>query len=292
MPEQEKTVKSILLLTIIGAAFSVIYGFVRFKFGYPPHDRLAGTFASPVSFGNIIALINLLGVSYILFKLYRNRYEAALVFAANIIIFFGLIFTATRGGIIAFLAGAVFIIVYVLRLKGVFLTIIILSTLALCVYMAPGLNKKFMETIFMFSSPDTSLGWRFVLWKAAFEVFKENPIFGVGFNNLHKIYLELFPIHNGSIAHAHSNFLQILAEHGLLGAFAITALMVRLFISYVSGFLKHNAKSVIGLGLYIVFFLKGISEYSFFDSEVCMLFWFVNGMFLGDIERNASSISK
>jgi O-antigen ligase len=289
MPEREKTVRSILLFILAGAVFSVIYGAVRFKLGYPPHDRLAGTFASAVSFGNVIAMINILGVSYLLFNLYKNRCEAILVFAANVIIFFGLIFTSTRGSIIAFLAGVTFIILYVFRLKGVFLIILILSVLALCVYMTPELNRKFTETIFMFNSPDTSLGWRFVLWKAAFEVFKENPILGVGFNNLHQIYLDLFPNHNSSIAHSHNNFLQILAEHGLLGAAAITALMVRLFAAYFFGLMKRNAKSAIGLGLYITFLLKGVSEYSFFDSEVCMFFWFVNGMLLGGIEKTQPS---
>ncbi len=105
------------------------------------------------------------------------------------------------------------------------LLLIIKPTLLTSVYMR-------FEELFTFN-PQGTAQYRLILWKNAILAFSENPIFGVGpggYKLLYQIHPELkldptFPYLR--IMAAHNLLLHYLAETGIVGGFALIALMIR-----------------------------------------------------------------
>ena len=239
--------------------------------------RSAGTFSCPVRFGNIMAMIGSIGLLVLLLRLYRSRREQIIYIAATLLVIFGLYTSTTRGAMLAYLVTIILIMLVVFRAKGIVLSLGIIFLAALAVLIVPFMREKLFETIFQWNDPSTSFGWRFVLWRESWKVFMENPLLGVGFMNLSEYFK---PLRNYGVAHAHNNFLQILGEHGIIGFIAISMLYIRLAVEQVAGVLKKNGFALMGLSLSVVLFVAGITEYCVFDSEICMLFWFMSGMLI------------
>lgn len=83
-----------------------------------------------------------------------------------------------------------------------------------------------------------TIGVRFYLWEHAWEMFKSQPIFGVGFNNFAFQFVQQLAITDiatlwGIDQYAHNLFLQILAVSGLLGFLGLTIPLVRVIRSQV-----------------------------------------------------------
>lgn len=97
---------------------------------------------------------------------------------------------------------------------------------------SPSLQERFQTLLHPFENQKHT---RVAIWLTAFEEFKGNPVLGVGFRNFRdrqfEYYKESFESHEinpktGSIAyHAHSPWMDILAEQGMVGiAFAFVLL--------------------------------------------------------------------
>jgi O-antigen ligase len=76
---------------------------------------------------------------------------------------------------------------------------------------------------------ETSVGLRFDMWKAAFYMFQQNPIFGVGESQVKKIKQNLAD--TGSFSqrivpfhHAHNEFLDAASKRGIIGLFFMLVL--------------------------------------------------------------------
>ena len=67
------------------------------------------------------------------------------------------------------------------------------------------------------SSVDISSG-RTMLWSRAFSLFKEHPVFGIGWGNFRNHLTDTFNVFNdGQLSNAHNNYLQLLCETGIVG---------------------------------------------------------------------------
>ena len=94
------------------------------------------------------------------------------------------------------------------------------------------------------SKSNTSVGARLEMWRSAFYIFKENPIFGVGEGNFKKNNLEL--IEKGLVKsdvarfnHPHSEFITTLVEQGLMG---LSLLLFLLFNPLMKCFLVFKSQ--------------------------------------------------
>jgi len=284
--------------TLAGGAVATIWGIVRLYL-YGPVDggilyRVAGTFRSSIRFGNMIALVTIIGVCILLLKLYRSKRERNIYIIFTAISFIGLVTSQTRGAMLAFVIGIVVILFCVFRTRGIILSAVVCAVSVLLVLIIPGAKARFAESISFASFGDhtTSLGWRFVLWGESWRVFKENLLTGVGFANLAEYYLKplrlLYP-DGMSAAHAHNNLLQILAEHGLIGFAAIAALYIKLAFEQLKGVIDRNRFAVTGIALLVVSMAEGITEYSLFNSELCMMFWLLCGGLLAAQKDDAAN---
>lgn len=76
---------------------------------------------------------------------------------------------------------------------------------------------------------DISSG-RFGLWERAFSLFKENPIFGIGWGNYRKYISEIINgITEVQIGNVHNNYLQLLCETGVVGFLCFTIPLFYIF---------------------------------------------------------------
>lgn len=68
------------------------------------------------------------------------------------------------------------------------------------------------------------------LWKSAWDIFKENPIFGIGFGGFaYHISGTFRSIHGQDVMDVHNCTLQLLCENGILGTVIILLPMIFLF---------------------------------------------------------------
>lgn len=118
---------------------------------------------------------------------------------------------------------------------------------------------------------DPAVNERFGLWKAYWQMFIENPIFGVGYGQGAELLTETYQklgMTQTFVSHAHNDYVQSLAETGLIGTFAFVFL---LFFALKKTFdlRKHNyvwAVSLFAGQLYII--IGSLSQANFTDAEV------------------------
>ena len=134
---------------------------------------------------------------------------------------------------------------------------------------------------------------------AAFEMFKENYIFGVGNKNF-RIFCEDKKYENKELrwtenrcsTHPHQIYLEFLSEQGLVGFIGIVIFIIFKLIKYIIIFYKN--KNIIGLScsLYLItYFLPIIPSGSFFTSFTQTFFW-TNFAFINLLDNQKSLITK
>jgi len=97
-----------------------------------------------------------------------------------------------------------------------------------------------------------SAGGRLILWKGALRMFKDHPIFGVGFGAFHLLSLEYLAGEGFRIKKvAHNIYMQILAEMGVIGIVAFLSILVLAFRSGLQ--LRNKSTDSFGKGLGVAF---------------------------------------
>lgn len=93
------------------------------------------------------------------------------------------------------------------------------------------LNDALADLVAMgMGNTNNSIGIRTQVWQAAVQLFKENPLFGIGygeFSNVVTLRQKELAISQSAVGyHAHNDYLQLLAEMGVLGLISILFLFV------------------------------------------------------------------
>jgi len=155
---------------------------------------------------------------------------------------YALMFTLSRGGYAAFLAG----IAYLGFVRN--RTLLVALGLFLLVWQGvvpPAVRERILMTTNEQGIIDHSAEARLSLWEEAMTVFEADPIFGVGFNTY------AYGSHVGGYGDTHNVFVKVLVETGLTGLVLFLAILRKLF---QIGFKLYRTASdpflqSIGLGL-------------------------------------------
>lgn len=118
----------------------------------------------------------------------------------------------------------------------------ILAILVIAIGVIIGTNDKLQDRISTLLHPfENQKHFRIAIYKTAFEMFKENPIVGVGFKNFryrefeyYKPEFESYEIiteKNKMVLHPHSPWLEILSEQGIVGFCFLLILFGKIFIN-------------------------------------------------------------
>lgn len=200
--------------------------------------RLAGPIGGANEYGLI--LLVLLPLAAVQFRTESSRRWRALALVAAGLILTALVLTYSRGCMLAGIA--VFgMMVWMRLLKprhvlvsalGVGLLIGVLAPTIVTRMMTLGrLNSLFSNKISGDQAPDSSVVHRYVLDLAAWHVFLDHPIFGVGPGQFAKHYSSDYVNRIGLIEQrknylAHNTYLEKLAETGLLGSLFFLSILV------------------------------------------------------------------
>jgi O-antigen ligase len=132
---------------------------------------------------------------------------------------------SSRGSQVGLLVIGLLLMVRVKAGFKIFVTMAVLLTLAY--FLLPE------EQLARFSDmgDDTNSKTRFAYWAYGWEVIKDHPIFGVGYNNWLKYAYYAVPagIFDGRIQLPHNIYIEVAAESGFLGLFGFLALIVVAF---------------------------------------------------------------
>ena len=122
---------------------------------------------------------------------------------------------------------------------------------------------------------------------SAFEIFKDNKLFGVGPKNFRKIcknekyYLNEF----SCSTHPHNYFIQILAETGIIGFFLFSSIYLMMFYLFVVNFFKKNNQyflvKYILLTCFLINFFPIFPGGNFFNNWNAIIYSLPLGFLLG-----------
>lgn len=271
-----KFVKLLLILCILSCSIDVVGSVLHQGVG----PRLEGFFGSPMTLaGFLVITIPILFCSILDWKQKKTSLVVCVVFF--MISFLGLLLNATRG---AWLAIAITLpivsILYDRSLKKIFFLISLIAATS-CIFMAnPHLQQR-AESIT--STTFQSNTERLLMWNSAFNMFKDHPVFGVGIGQYAGKYIKEYKAVEAKEIqrHCHNNFLQMLAENGLIGFLGFVYLFgYLLIVSLVNFFRHHNPFSLLIFGVTLDLMLQGLTEYNFGNSAVIKFYWTVLGCLL------------
>ncbi len=204
-----------------------------------------------------------------------------------------IIFTYSRGGLIS-MAIALLVLFWYYPPKRSYIPFIIFGIVALFMVLPPNyLDRLFtLSNFFGSTSPaginELSLRGRLVENLAAWEMFKANPLFGVGLGS----YAYLFPEYSKRLGislvaterHAHNLFLETLAETGMIGFLVFAALLVwcvYILIKARAAFLTCGLKEYAGLSIaYLAGFVGYFSAATLLHNGFPRYFYLILGLAL------------
>ncbi len=272
---RDRVIKIFLWALLIGVALATIAGLFAFYTGFNPlkfrtmqSARNAGMFGMLLTYAHSLALLCTLLTYMALypkkFERWISRWPIIIVLLLSIT---GLIATYARGAMLAFLASLIFI--------NKKMALIILPLIMGAIVITSLINPKFVSFHIFRSSDQARVG----CWRGALAAFEERPVLGYGYKNYEKHSSEIKKRYNfppeqrpNFKAHAHNNFLEILATTGTLG-----------FLSFMSWIIfwgidlwrRKDTVAQMVFPFIICFVVGGFTQVTFNDSENAYLFLLV-----------------
>ncbi|MBA7509017.1 hypothetical protein ES705_00954 [subsurface metagenome] len=220
----------------------------------------------------------------------------------------GLIMTQSRGSYVGFIVGALLVIWLHFRsfLKFIIITVA-MFVVSLPLIFFTNLHERFLQILDITS---WAVGTRIDLWKKALYLFKQSPIFGVGFGRFNDMnyninsygytlirldefvgvpkifYTYQAPNFDFSSAHAHNSYLQFLAETGIIGLGLIIFFWILCYKIILKAYNYTNnefSKKIYlsGLGSIAVLFAMSFTENYFSATTMIMCLSVVVSLSLG-----------
>jgi O-antigen ligase len=286
--EERATTLGRVLMTV--GTVMAVYGLVQ-SIAMGPDFRVHGTMSIYMTFAGILVLIALLALAQVLFTP-RSPGSYALV-AALVLLLASLVMTHTRGAWMGFAAGAVLILGC--RRKRLLLA---LPVVAVVIFLAsPGAVQGRIRSII--DPQDVTARERLYMWSSGMQMLRDYPWTGVGIGGVKRVYAGYK--HPQALrdqrGHLHNNFMQVAAERGLIGLGCWLWIWIAFYWHAVQIYrgLRPDAYQARALVIGSVagvtgFHVAGLTEYTFGDSEVIMIVYFL--MALPFVVRGAHSPTK
>jgi O-antigen ligase len=200
---------------------------------------------------------------------------------------------ASRIGILAFIILSTLTILFEAAIKrniltGLFYVLCLFLAMAYAISNFTIIREKF-SVLVNYNVNEHNEGFkidrRFYQWNSSLEIFKENPLIGVGIGDL-KGELRRSYLKNGFVEgyensyNAHNLFLETAASTGLVGVFALLGLWTASF------YIAIKSKSILYLEFLLLFFLLSAVESVFSVQKGTVFFCFFNTLFMASVQGN------
>lgn len=247
-----------------------------------PIYRAEGMFGSSMTFGNSVALTWCFPVAWLLHATRHGMRPVWLYVLAGAASLFGILAifaTMTRGVWLSAIAALIVMSARAHKRGLILVAAVALLFFAISTVWLPELSAR-MQSIG--DTTHSSNSARVQVWKANFEIFKENPILGIGYGVNEDVIDNYYPrlgIVDGFHGHAHNTFLQFLSGTGILGFICFAAFTIYFFVitwKLARKLPKPKSASEIwplvfveaALGAQIAMLVGGLTECNFKDAEV------------------------
>jgi putative inorganic carbon (hco3(-)) transporter len=310
--DKQKALKTLYIL--LSSAFLITFYAVLEKFGIDAkywvqdvQNRVFSTLGQPNWLGAFINSLIFIPLALGLKTKKKEKVKKTIFFGLSFIMFLALIFTNSKSAILAFwLSFFVFSFFLVYLNKKLLKTLGIIFFLSIFIYL--GLGQKTYQYIKktplwlgiftqkqLISPPpqpaqekyipyiSESSDIRKVVWKGALKIFANYPFLGSGIETFAYSYYQFKPIEHNLLSEwdflynkAHNEFLNILANQGLLGILTYLGLITAFLVSTIKTFFKKKTKSKLLLTAFLSSYTS-ILITNFFGFSVVMigLFFFL-----------------
>ena len=280
--KNQKIVKYAILVASLISVFYGVMQLLHLDLFHRQVDiaRLSGFHKNPYSYGGQLIVLFFFLLTF--FRSFTNKVLEVLILGLT---FTCLLNTSERAVIFGVIAGVV--LYYTLpKVKNLELSKLLVVFLlpALITYF---INEKVIKRIKRAVVPQQGMkpNIRFRLWGIAFTIWKRNLLFGMG--AFPKVYHGL-----KVLTHAHNTYLQILVVNGIVGLLAFVNLFFSISKVLIRD-LKNNSYASCLLSIFLAFFIEGIFEYFWGDSEVRYTLLYFMGFVVGlSLDSNLKEYKK
>lgn len=267
--------------------------------GYDPHiNRLFGTWLDPNYIGGLFALLTCLSLGIFL---QTHSTKTRLVLFLSITIFLAAIFlTYSRSAYLALAVGI--LIIGLVRARTVLILTIILAIIGFSISdraqqrvgeLLTSVNSVIFHTN---ENPDPTARLRILNWEQTWELIKQKPLLGHGYNNLAYVraqagYIDSETIHSAS--GSDSSVLTLLATTGIIGTLPFMAFLIYTLFQFKKHFHPKQYTLESGLALGGLSGLLAILAHSnfvnsLFFAPLMIFLWIIIGNFYGSSESSSN----
>jgi O-antigen ligase len=182
-----------------------------------------------------------------------------------------ILFSGSRGGMIAFVIEIALLAILLLRHNARFKTMgamvaFVLLTLALVLWMGDSELIQRLGSIHSQARAELSGGTRLSIDRDALRMFVQKPLLGWGLGSFPDVYPQFRSFYtNFWVDHAHNDYLQLLAEMGMAG-FLVVVWFLAITVRAAAKKLRHQEWGMNGLaGLTALVGITGILVHSLVD---------------------------
>lgn len=271
--------KWLIALIIIGMLFT-FFGFLQLLFlpdlrflaiyGWDPHiNRLVSSLIDPNFTGGLLLIFLSISTSLYLFK--RNKFYLI----SSAIFMISIILTFSRSSYLALLT--LMVTIGIVKSPKIF----VLSLLAFLATVA--VIPKVQERIIGVVKIDETAKARLDSWQNALSIFKDNFLFGVGFNTYRYVQIESgrFSFENPQGGHSgsgvDSSFLLIAATTGIFGLTIFVLFLLSILKVAIIG-VKNNCLKLATLCAFLSLMVHTQFVNSFFFPQIMIVFYLLLGL--------------
>lgn len=291
----EKNQDLLKLFLVISCFITVTYGLLQFIHldifqRQLDINRLSGFHKNPYSYSGQLIIFFFFLLTHLFFK-FKNKVSYMSLYLLTLSSLFCILSASERAVILGILFG---LVIYLLISTGnikkgniASLCTLLIAPIVLIFLFNKRIIKRIKNTMFPKKGAEPNV--RFKLWKIALATWKKNIFFGFGY----------FPTvyHQGGdpfslkiLTHAHNVYLHILVINGIVGLIAFVNLFVNILIRLFKN-LNHNKYAPCLISVIFAFFIEGIFEFFWGDSEVRYLLLYFCGFVLGQETREQGTSS-
>jgi O-antigen ligase len=271
----EARATTLIHVLIAAATLMAVYGLMQ-SMTMGPSFRVHGTMSIYMTFAGILMLIALVVLAQVLFT---PRSPAAYGLVGSLVLLTAaLMMTHTRGAWMGFAAGVALILGF--RHKRLLLA---LPVVAVVIFLAaPGAVRQRFSSIV--DPQDVTARERLYMWGTGLQILRDHPWTGVGIEGVKRVYATYK--HPNAVrdqrGHLHNNPIQIVAERGLIGLACWLWIWIAFYRQAWKIFRRLGPDNRLAMALVIGslasvtgFHIAGLFEYTFGDSEVVALVYFL-----------------
>ena len=248
-----------------------------------PDGRGWGFGGNPLTLAGVVCMLLPVVVVILMDPAFEKKLKRVSAFAV-ISVLVGLLCNKSRGAWLTELIVIPIATFRYLKQNKKCLAIVLAVFLGIVGFMASNPTYVHRVTSITNTTTDRSNADRIWTWRSAWDMIRDHPVAGVGFNRFRERYLAEYRYEQESqkLTHAHNNYFQVSAENGIIGLAGLLYFMG--YYLYRSLRNYRNRKNPYDILVFTVFFgyvcLFGLIDYSLGISSGIRIMWFLLAVLL------------